>query len=180
MKKNKKNIQWIAASIENKKDIVKILKYLDKIFNILPDGWVVPKFPDGNFDFHMTIRCCKELSFHSKKTLVNKKVVLDIDAIGANDKAIAFREVGNTYSDNDIKHITIAFNRKNGGLPVDSNNIKHWIKIKPFSVKAVIRQFDYQNNKVYDIDLNERGSAINTGNFPEKGKSAGSFSKFPY
>jgi hypothetical protein len=177
-KKKKENVAFVAASVEDKVDIKKLEDAVKKYIGELPEGWVRTQFKDGRPDFHMSIRMGNS-PFFTKKELVNKDVILKIVGIGKSDKAVAFKEEGDMYSDKDIKHITIGFNKAEGGGPNDSDMITKWEPIKPFEVKAVIRQFDADKNVILGIDLTERGSAITAGNFPEAGAAAGAFTAFP-
>lgn len=175
----KQHVAFVAASVEDMAGIEKMEKAIKKYIGELPEGWVRTQFKDGKPDFHMSIRMGGNSPFFTKKELVNKDVDLKIVAIGKNDKAIAFKEEGDMYSDKDIKHITIGFNKADGGGPNDSDMITEWKPIKPFVVKAVIRQFDTNKNVVLGINLKERGSEIVAGNFPEKGAAAGTSTVFP-
>lgn len=175
----KQHVAFVAASVEDGGEIEKMENAVKKYVGELPEGWVRTKFKDGRPDFHMSIRMGGNSPFFTKKELINKDVELKIVAIGKSDKAIAFKEEGDMYSDKDIKHITIGFNKAEGGGPNDSDMITEWKPIEPFEVKAIIRQFDTDKNVVLGINLKERGSEIVTGNFPETGTAAGTSPVFP-
>jgi len=185
-KKKQQNISFLAASVEELSEIEKLEKI---IRNNIPDGWVRCEFKNGSPDYHMTIRL-GDSTFHTKKNLVNQDVELKITGIGRNKTAMAFREDGDMYTDNrdNLKHLTVAFNKKNGGLPQDSNNIVEWVKIKPIKIKAVIRQFDQNKEKVKgislrspsdEVKLDERGSPISPGHFVDSAAAAGVGGVFP-
>lgn len=89
---------------------------LKKIENKIPEGWDI-------ILHHMTI-CLGELP-ENLKIDIGKQVKLKVIGVGRDDMAMAFK-VDGYYSNNKIKHITIAINRKNGAKPVMSNNIKQW------------------------------------------------------
>lgn len=82
----------------------------------------------------------------SKKSQLSESVESDlefqsqarrvVDEIGVSDKAIAVG-VSGYLSRNDKQHITILFKDK----PVDSKDIKNWIKIKPFTLSGTVREF---------------------------------------
>ena len=43
-------------------------------------------------------------------------------------------------SKNEIKHITLAVNRKNGGKPFLSNKLKQWSPTNPLTLKGIIKE----------------------------------------
>ena len=64
-----------------------------------------------------------------------KKFLVNIVAIGWNDKAMAFKCVPSWLSCiNKTPHITIC--TFSDGIPVDSNSIEKWIDIKPIIIEA--------------------------------------------
>ena len=163
-------ISYTAAVVENSSEIEKLNQNV-YMFGI-PDEW------KKTYDYHMTISV-GDLPFSIKSDIVNKKVKLKIVAIGKNDYAMAFKEEGDMFSRNDVKHITIAFN-PDGGSPKMSNDITEWKSVEPFIVDAIIRQVDHNHNVVLGVDLNEIGSEIKAGVFPNNAVSAGASSIFPY
>ena len=160
-------ISYTAAIVEANSEIKK-LNQSAYAFGI-PDGW------KKTYDYHMTIST-GNLPFSVKSNIVNKKVKLKIVAIGKNDNAMVFKEEGDMFSRNDVKHITIAFNRS----PKMSKDITEWKNVEPFIVDAVIRQVDHNHKVVLGIDLNEIGSEIKAGVFPNNTVSAGASSIFPH
>lgn len=169
-----RSVSFIAAIVEDDADI-NMLSNNAYQYGI-PDGWIRPK-RNGQLDYHMTISL-GDLQFSSKQNIVNTKVDLKIVAIGKSDDAIAFKEEGDMYSKNDLKHITIAYN-SNGGSPKMAKKITEWVEIDPFIVKSIVRQIDHDNNVIIGIDLNEIGSEVKAGVFPNHAVAAGASSIFP-
>lgn len=111
-------------------------------------GWVAPfdYYVDNQNrwkrvnDRHVTLwlgNCEKEFQ--------NKKVSVIVDAIGKNDKAIAFRvkkRLGAALSKNKTPHITLFINEAIGGKPVDSNKITDWQEIEPFELEGIIEEHE--------------------------------------
>lgn len=61
------------------------------------------------------------------KSLIGKTVHLVANKIAKDDKVIAISVCkGGELSTNAIPHITVAVNRKAGGRPYDSNNLREW------------------------------------------------------
>lgn len=74
-----------------------------------------------------------------------KFVSVIVDAIGMNEKAVAFRvkpEFGAALSKNATPHITLSVNRGIGGKPYDSNFITEWVEIHPFQIEGEIREHE--------------------------------------
>ena len=75
------------------------------------------------------------------KHLSNAVQQLNVVAVAEDKKVIAVQVETNIPSKNEIKHITIAVNRKNGGSPKLSNNLKNWRKLKkPFFISGKVRE----------------------------------------
>ena len=80
----------------------------------------------NNFEIiahHMTINM-GELE-PEMKHMISDKVTLKVTKIGISELALAVAVEG-FPSKNDIPHITVAVNRKDGGKPFDSNKITNW------------------------------------------------------
>lgn len=93
----------------------------------VPSGW--KKYGD-----HMTIKMGRlPDNLIDKK---GKKFTLTINSIGVSDTNIAFG-VKSNLSTNKIPHITWAVDTDKG-KPVDSNKIKKWKKIIPFTVTGIL------------------------------------------
>lgn len=101
---------------------------LSKIGSIIPDSWRV-------IAHHMTIVFGKGID---DKSELGKKVELTATHLGKSDMAIAVK-VDGYESSNNIPHITLAINEKEGGKPVMSNKITNWKKLpNPISIKGVV------------------------------------------
>ena len=171
-KKKKTHIDFVGAMVEQSGEVAKLDNLVNKHINI-PEGWKITP------DFHMTITKDSgefELKFGDRKRIIDKDVDLKIVAIGRSDKAIAFKEEGDMWSRKDPKHITVAYLE----TPRDSDDITEWEYFSsPVIVKSTIRQIDEKKNVIHDIQLDERGSAINIGNFPNSTVPAGKIRAFP-
>ena len=67
---------------------------------------------------------------------------LEVTGYASDEKVIAVRVTG-YFTKNKIPHITLAVNRKGGGKPVMSNELKNWQPVlKPFTVKGTIRELE--------------------------------------
>lgn len=95
-------------------------KLLTALRHHIPEGWEV----SGH---HMTINFGKGLG-KDRKEDEGKTIELIASEIGISDMAIAVKVHGYS-SDNDIPHITLAFNKEGGGVPRMSNDITEWTKL---------------------------------------------------
>lgn len=93
--------------------------------DLIPDGW-------EEIIHHMTVNMGEANPEHIK--FLNFPINLFATHIGLTDKAIAVAVEG-FDSNNKTPHITLAVNRKDGGKPVHSNEIKEW---KPLRKKIMI------------------------------------------
>lgn len=100
---------------------------------------------DRIFIDHCTLLHKSQLQGQSKlysylESRLNKTIRIKLIAVGTSDKAMAFKVKLPVpcMCVNDIPHITIATFK--GGKPVDSNNISHWIPIKPIKILSVLDQ----------------------------------------
>jgi hypothetical protein len=124
------NILYSAVVLTDESK-VKLLKEME---NYIPKGWNV-------FAHHMTIGFGKP----AKEEDLGKKVILSVDGIGISDMAVAVR-VNGYESLNKIAHITIAVN-PDGGKPMMSNNITHWVNIyRSSELEGIVTNFE--KNKV--------------------------------
>lgn len=101
---------------------------LNKVAHMIPEGWKV-------IGHHMTIYYGKESIIKNEVPELIVKVSKDIGKtinnlkvtkIGISDMAMAV-EIEGYPSKNETPHITIAVNEAEGGKPVMSNTIKHWV-----------------------------------------------------
>ena len=170
-------VQYSAVVIE---DPVEEQKIKDLAAQYVPtEGWREPAH------YHMTIGQGPIPQSLELKGDLNKEVELTINMIGISENAIAFGTFG-YYSKNDMPHITIAFNTKNGASPADSKEIKDWKKINPIKVIGVIREIGNGNqvlkNSIEDKLPNSVGENMdNRGNVTTTSRLAypGIPSEFP-
>ena len=95
---------------------------------IIPEGWEI-------IADHVTINmgAAKNVQLGSCVDLIVKSYALD-------DRVMAVAVDGDIPSDNEIKHITIAVNRRNGGKPVHSNKLTNWIAIPELIVSGAVQE----------------------------------------
>ena len=131
----KPTVVYSAVVIENDSDI----KKLDDIFKkYTVNGWEKPA------NYHLTISPGKFPETLYLRGDLNKEVELKIESIGISDKAIAVG-VSGYYTRKDNPHITIAFNKAEGGKPADSDDISNWEQIDNLSVVGTIREIGEKN-----------------------------------
>lgn len=102
--------------------------------HVRDNGWKV-------YCHHMTINM-GNLPEHLKSYLDSDQK-LEAIAIGVSDKAVAVKVIGTMagHSKNDIPHVTIAVNAKEGGKPVDSNKITKWKKLEtPIKLSGIVKE----------------------------------------
>ena len=99
---------------------------LNTFSDLIPSDW-------KKFAHHMTIAFGKGVENPDE---LGKEVTLKVTELGVSDMAIAARVEG-YQSSNAIPHITLAIN-PNGGKPKDSNLIKDWKQIKPFTISGIV------------------------------------------
>ena len=102
---------------------------LSKVSNYIPEGW-------KTIAHHMTIQFGKSLEdvgiYDEGQT-----ITLRVKKIGISNMAIAV-EVEGYKTFNNIPHITIAVNIKEGGKPFMSNKITDWEDIEEFEIEGII------------------------------------------
>ncbi len=124
-------VQYCAVVIENPEDTKKIKELVS---NYVPsDGWSEPAH------YHMTIAQGHLPESLRRRGDLNKEVEITINMIGISEKAIALGTFG-YYSRNEMPHITVVFNKNNGGAPADSKEIDNWKPIDKIVVTGVIRE----------------------------------------
>ena len=87
---------------------------------LIPDDWEI-------LADHMTINMGEINSKYER--YLGIPLPLKVESFGINDKVAAVK-VSGFPSENEIPHVTLAVNRKEGGKPVMSNNIEKWYPIK--------------------------------------------------
>lgn len=138
--KKSTNVEYTAVVLEGseiKKFELQLFSRLKDLGIVIPDDW---KKPDN---YHMTITL-GELSLGMKMNgAIGSSVELICYSVGVSDDAIAVG-VNGLFSRNEVQHITVSFKSRAS----DSNNIKNWASIKPFSVIGKVREIF---NKNFDI-----------------------------
>lgn len=124
------HILYSAVIIEDPKEIEKLKQASDEF---VPSDWVRPE------NYHMTIALGPLPDSLKFRGDLNKEVTLKVTDYGQSEKAFAFKVTG-YMSKNNLQHITMAYNPKEGGRPIDSNYITGWVPIKPFEVNGIIRE----------------------------------------
>ncbi|MFA5067162.1 MAG: hypothetical protein WC466_03885 [Candidatus Izemoplasmatales bacterium] len=171
------NVLFTAVLIEDEK----YKKVIEKIFNYLQEEKIIPKnfkrpsLPNGDLDFHMTIKL-GELPLAFKKD-IDKDVSINIVSIGVSDSAVALGVSGDYFSENKNQHITLAFKYE----PKDAKYIKNWKKLKkPFKIKGVIREF-VQNKEIIKrgVQTTDEANQIQVGNFQANSVPLGKSRIFP-
>ena len=129
-----RNISY-SGIILNNKSKNKLLNIINNIFSI-PEDWSI-------YAHHMTI-CLGELPT-IYRDYREEEIELIVTHYGLNDKSLAVKVDGfftlsrcKDEINNRIPHITISTSP--GTSPKESNNIKNWIKIKPFKIKGKIME----------------------------------------
>lgn len=175
LKQEKPAVGFTAVSIEDESEKEKINKIFDSLREQgkIPESFIRPRFPNGDIDYHMTIKL-GELPVGFKKDL-DKEVVLNIKTVGISDSAVALGASGEYFSDNEFQHITLAF----ATLPENSKHIKNWQPLEqPIQVKGVIREFT-SRKKLIKRGVFDEANQIQIGNFPDQTVPAGQGSSFP-
>ncbi len=90
---------------------------------------------------HMTINMGKASEGPEAYNL-NKPAKSTVVGLGVGEKVIAVKVESDTKSKNEIKHITVAVDTKNGGKPFLSNQITDWKEIEPFELTGTIQECD--------------------------------------
>ena len=110
-------------------------KLIDHFRDLIPSQWKV-------YCHHMTIN----MEGFDKGPLpasgfnLNDKVKMDIISFAHDDLVMAVGVICIVPSTNEIKHITVAVNEKNGGKPFLSNKLTNWSYITPISLSGTIME----------------------------------------
>ena len=98
-------------------------------FNI-PETWEI-------ICHHMT--CNMGLPNDSIKHWLGQKVNLIVRTLAKDDLVMAVGVDTDVPSTNNIKHITLAVNRKNGGKPYLSNNLIKWEPVSELFLQGIVQ-----------------------------------------
>lgn len=104
----------------------------DRLLNFnIPSDWEI-------LSHHMT---CSMGSLENSiaKNFIGQKVELIVRTIAQDDLVMAVGVETIVPSINRIKHITVAVNRKNGGKPFLSNNLKNWEPISELKLEGFVQ-----------------------------------------
>ena len=115
---------YTAAVLDNT-SVGKILKQIKQEMPNVPKGWEINPH-------HMTI------DMKPIPDLEGTIIPLIAYEVGVSDMAVALKVKGYKVKSG-IPHITIAVNRKDGGKPRMSKEIKNWKKIKPIKLQGVVQ-----------------------------------------
>lgn len=118
-------------------DAVDQQKLIDHFRDLIPPQWKI-------YCHHMTIN----LGGFDKGPLpasgfnLNDKVKLEVISLAYDDlvMAVGIGDSSNVPSTNQIKHITVAVNEKNGGKPYLSNKLTNWTAATPFTLNGTIME----------------------------------------
>lgn len=97
---------------------------------------------------HMTL-CLGPASSEGFEEWLNREVEITVVAFGSlffeNGSGIAAVRVEcDAPSKNDVKHITIAYDKANGVKPKQSNDIQEWTTLpEPFKLRALVREVEF-------------------------------------
>lgn len=102
---------------------------------LIPGDWVVVAH-------HMT---CNMGSFDSgpvknSKFKLGDTATLVVTSLAYDDKVMAVGVESEVPSSNEKKHVTIAFDQKNGGKPFMSNQLREWKPTSPIQLSGIIQE----------------------------------------
>lgn len=107
-------------------------RLLKEFNDVIPEDWKVTAD-------HMTIAFRQGLDAVNRVDDKDQMVTIYATHLGISDKAIAVRVEGYPTT-NKIAHVTLAFNVKEGGKPIMSNDIEDWRKIKKFILRGIVAE----------------------------------------
>ena len=130
--KNGKPKKWASLKLgdNSRKKLIEATKHY------IPEGWeVIAK--------HMTINFGKGLSEDLKSDLGDIKPIR-VTKVGVSDMAVAVMVEG-YHSDNEIPHITLAINSKEGAKPVMSNDITNWSNLENYiNLSGIVNEITFK------------------------------------
>jgi hypothetical protein len=106
-------------------------KLKDKFHSFFGEDWKI-------ICHHMTINI-GNASEHIKN-MIGQNVQLEAVTLAFDDKVVAVGVSTDVPSDNEIKHITVAVNYKNGGKPYLSNQLTNWEPIPTIKLSGIIEE----------------------------------------
>lgn len=117
-----------TAAILTKKSAKKLLSI---VHEKIPEGWTINAH-------HMTINLGEAMS--EVQHLMGKKVTLNVTGYGYSEEyqVIAMLVETEVFSQNEIKHITVALNKAEGAQAFHSNKIESFAHIEPFTLEAIV------------------------------------------
>lgn len=89
---------------------------------------------------HMTINMGEISKGPAADIPIGQQVILIVSTIAENDKVIAVGVNTDIPSTNEIKHITIAVNRGQGGKPFMSNQLTNWKPISSMKLYGTVQE----------------------------------------
>lgn len=110
-------------------------KLIDHFRDLIPPQWKI-------YCHHMTIN----MDGFDKGPLpasgfnLNDKVKVEVVSFAYDDLVMAVGVSSEVPSTNEIKHITVAVNEKNGGKPFFSNKLTNWTPTTPFTLNGTIME----------------------------------------
>jgi hypothetical protein len=106
-------------------------KLVERFKGLFPEDWEV-------IAHHMTINM-GNINPNFEKYL-GKKIDLEVISF-AKDNLVAAVGVRGFPTTNEIPHVTLAVNRKEGGKPFFSNKLKTWTSLPtPFTIKGIVQE----------------------------------------
>lgn len=98
----------------------------------VPDGWEVVAH-------HMTINMGTP-DKGPAESLIDQEAPLTVVSLAKDELVMAVGVDSPVPSNNQIKHITVAVNRADGGKPFLSNKLTNWQPTTPMTLKGVVKQ----------------------------------------
>ena len=108
-------------------------KLVSRFKDDIPEGWEV-------IAHHMTINM-GDADGGPAENMVGDEAPLTVKTFAKDDLVMAVGVVSPVPSKNDIKHVTLAVNRKEGGKPFFSNKLKDWNSVtRPLVLKGKVEE----------------------------------------
>jgi len=126
-----RNISYTAVVIDHASR-TKLLETLGVGTGLEAAGWEI-------IAHHMTINM-GDASKGPAADMVGEQVHLSAKTLAEDDKVMAVGVSTDVPSTNDIKHITIAVHRGNGGKPFHSNRLQNWRSIPTIHLTGIVTE----------------------------------------